>query len=391
MIAKTSRSMTSKAAVKRSVPAGSGNPSSQLNTAALERKLSLAQARVQNAVSLAFEKAVAHRADPANNPLPPSSRTVERAFHNFLETLPAGKRSRIIDRLKESLHTGPAARAERYGDLVNVNFRSPVPIADQIKALPVPAELRFNAAESEELTTRLHLKADKKSVKKRPAGGVAPIAGVLPEQDVVSTRVSFIVDSMTCLNPDDVRKDEINLAGFAVDSNGNESQLAPFFIGKFKKNDSVALGGTGKLFTLPLDPVIFPQSFTAGLFIVESDLISSQETIDKLTVLFIAVGVAIAVVAVALMVVSAFVAPVISVAAAYVLVMVSSAFQGIGLQFIPLLGDDISLPVADTLLIEDKVVIGESFARNLTIGKGFDPAGPFDGKYTVAARWLGEA
>jgi len=365
-----------------------------LNKAVLERKIELARERTINVVNLAFEKAIAHRENPSKYPLPTSNRSVERAFHNFLEVVPKAKRNKIIDKVNETLKASATTRSSKYKDIVNVDFRSKTAIAEQVKALSVPEELRFNEAEGNELLARFHQRADKKALKKREgkfAAGEGAARQSQPQQAAVATKVSFVVDTMTCLNPDDLMKDEINLAGFSIDVNGNNVELAPRFVGQFKKNDTLGLGANGTLFTLDIDPLLASQSFTAGLFIVESDLVSDPEVIRKLGLLFAAIGVAIAVVAVALMVVSVFVAPVISVAMAYFLVSLSFAFQVFSLQLIPLFGDDISLPITDTLLVEEKIDVGESFARNLQIGKGFDPQSTFDGKYTLAARWVGEA
>ena len=365
-----------------------------LNKAVLERKIELARERTINVVNLAFEKAIAHRENPSKYPLPTSNRSVERAFHNFLEVVPKAKRNKIIDKVNETLKASATTRSSKYKDIVNVDFRSKTAIAEQVKALSVPEELRFNEAEGNELLARFHQRADKKALKKREgkfAAGEGAARQSQPQQAAVATKVSFVVDTMTCLNPDDLMKDEINLAGFSIDVNGNNVELAPRFVGQFKKNDTLGLGANGTLFTLDIDPLLASQSFTAGLFIVESDLVSDPEVIRKLSLLFAAIGVAIAVVAVALMVVSVFVAPVISVAMAYFLVSLSFAFQVFSLQLIPLFGDDISLPITDTLLVEEKIDVGESFARNLQIGKGFDPQSTFDGKYTLAARWVGEA
>ena len=365
-----------------------------LSKAVLERKIELARERTINAVNLAFEKAIAHRDNPSKYPLPTSNRSVERAFYNFLEVVPKAKRNKIIDKVNETLKASATTRSSKYKDIVNVDFRSKTAIAEQVKALSVPEELRFNEAEGNELLARFHQRADKKALKKREgkfAAGEGAARQSQPQQAAVATKVSFVVDTMTCLNPDDLMKDEINLAGFSIDVNGNNVELAPRFVGQFKKNDTLGLGANGTLFTLDIDPLLASQSFTAGLFIVESDLVSDPEVIRKLGLLFAAIGVAIAVVAVALMVVSVFVAPVISVAMAYFLVSLSFAFQVFSLQLIPLFGDDISLPITDTLLVEEKIDVGESFARNLQIGKGFDPQSTFDGKYTLAARWVGEA
>ncbi len=158
---------------------------------------------------------------------------------------------------------------------------------------------------------------------------------------------------------------------------------------KFRKNETVLLGDKSKLFTVNIDPNQVAQSFIAGLFIVESDIISNQDIVNKLAILFAVIALTLSIVALAIVIAGTLGAAVTITAFA---VFFFSSF-GIGLisQFIPLLGDDISFTVIDTLAIADKVDVGENFPRTITIGKGFDSINSFDGEYTASARWVGEA
>lgn len=356
------------------------------NRTELDKKIKLVKVRVENTVQLGFEKAVAHYENPSMYPLPNNSKSVEKAFYSFIQTLPNSKRNKMVDKINETLKASSAYRANKYKDLVNVNFKSSVSITDQVKAMPVPDELKFTEEEGNEMASEF-----KRKTENHKNTGYATSSKPQPQQAASASKVSFFVDNMTCLNPDDVRKDEINLAGFSVDSVGGNVEFGPLFVGKFRKNETVLLGGKSKLFTLNIDPAQLAQSFIAGLFIVESDLISNPDTIDKLTGVFLAIGLAITLVTGVLIVISVVTAPIITPFIATVFITIAATFYVIGLQIIPLMGDDISLAVTDTLAIADKVDVGETFARNLQIGKGFDPQSTFDGKYTAAARWVGEA
>ncbi len=352
----------------------------------LENKIKLLGERAENTVMLGFEKAVANIENPSMYPMPTDPKTVERAFHKFLMGIPNSKRNKMMDKINETLNAGTSYRNAKYKDLVNVDFKSSVAIVSQVKAMPVPEELLFTEDEGNDMAAEL-----KRMAEKPKNTGYATSNNPQPQQAVAATKMGFFVDSMTCLNPDDVRKDEISIAGFSIDIAGITTDIAPRFVGKFKKNETVSLGANNKLFTLNIDPAIFPQSFIAGLFIIESDIISDPDTVDNLVLLFQVMSLTLSVITMTLIIVSAFVVPVISVLTAYLLIAISGTLLAIGIQFIPLLGDDISFAVTDTLTIVNKVDIGLAFPRTLTIGKGFDINSTFDGKYTAQARWVGEA
>ncbi len=351
------------------------------NRTELDKKIKLARERAGNAVWLGFEKAVAHFENPSVFPLPADNKSVERAFFNFMNTLSKSKRNKVIDKINETLKTSTGARAAKYKDIVNVNFKSAVPIAQQVKTMSVPDELKFIEADINEMEAELKRKAEKPK-----KTGYATSSK--PQQAVASRRVGFFIDNMKCLNPDDVRKDEINLAGFSVDTAGNDATLAPFFVGKFRKDETVLLNNNSKLFTLAIDPLQAVQTFTAGLFIIESDLVSNPDTVNKLALLFAAIALALSLVALGIVIAG-------TLGAAVTLTSMFIAFFG-GLsfslvsRFIPLIGDDISLAVTDTLTFNGTVDVGATFERTLTIGKGFDINSTFDGKYTATARWVGE-
>ena len=74
--------------LKRAENGRTNGQAAGLNKAVLERKIKLARERTINAINLAFEKAIAHRENPSKYPLPTSNRSVERAFHSFLEAVP---------------------------------------------------------------------------------------------------------------------------------------------------------------------------------------------------------------------------------------------------------------------------------------------------------------
>jgi hypothetical protein len=340
-------------------------------------KLKAVEKIAENTVKLGFEKAVAHFENPAMYPLPAEGRNLETAVFNLLNALPKKKRNKLIDKVNEMLKAPAEKRKQVYGDIVNLDFRSRTSIAEQVKALPAMEKYKLAAAELE------NLKENFKSIR-------AEINTPLPQQAGASTRLSFIVDNMTCLNPDDPFKDEISIGGFIIDSLGNTTELSPQFVGKFRKNETVNLGANGRLFTVNIDPFLAQQTFAANLFLIESDIVENIDALDKaifvvaligVTLLAVGAGIVVAGALGAAVTLNSFLIPWIS----------GGVFNIISHYVLPLMGDDTSNFTTDTLIVDGILGVGTEFARTIEIGKGFDIASTFDGKYSAAARWIGEA
>ncbi len=345
-----------------------------------EKKIEKLNERMKNMVQISFEKAVAHYEAPQTYPLPAGNRSIEYCFYDLISSLPKSKRNKVIDKINQTLKADLSQRTNVYKDLAGLNFKSSASISEQVKELGLPEGLKIIQEDTEIIQSKYKIIAGK-NVKRD-----------LSTRQVIdkAEKISFFVDNMTCLNPDDLHKDEINLAAFGIDTAGNTVNVTPFFIGKFRKNETVLLGDKNRLFTLNIDAALQINNFIAGLFIVEKDLISNDETVRKLSLLFTAIGTAIAVTMLALIVISVFVAPVITVTFAYIMSFASATFLDLGVQFIPLMADDISLAATDTFTIDGSIAVGDVFDRTLQIGKGFDIASTFDGKYTAVGRWVGE-
>jgi hypothetical protein len=340
-------------------------------------KLKAVEKIAENTVKLGFEKAVAHFENPAMYPLPAEGRNLETAVFELLNALPKKKRNKLIDKVNELLKAPAEKRKQVYGDIVNLDFRSNKPIAEQVNALPEMEKYKLAATELE------NLKQNFKSIK-------AEINTPLPQQAGASTRLSFIVDNMTCLNPDDPFKDEISIGGFIIDSLGNTTELSPQFVGKFRKNETVNLGANGRLFTVNIDPFLAQQTFAANLFLIESDIVENIDALDKAIFVVALIGVTLLAVGAGIVVAGALGAAVTL--NSFLITWISGGALGmIAHYFMPLMGDDTSNFTTDTLLVDGILGVGTEFARTIEIGKGFDIASTFDGKYSAAARWIGEA
>lgn len=340
-------------------------------------KLKAVEKIAENTVKLGFEKAVAHFENPAMYPLPAESRNLETAVFNLLNALPKKKRNKLIDKVNEILKAPAEKRKQVYGDIANLDFHSNKPIAEQVKALPAMEKYKLAAAELE------NLKENFKSIR-------AEINTPLPQQAGASTKLSFIVDNMTCLNPDDPFKDEISIGGFIIDSLGNTTELSPQFVGKFRKNETVNLGANSRLFTVNIDPFLAQQTFAANLFIIESDLVENKDALIKAVVVVAVISTTVLVVSLGILA-ALLLGAAVSPKAFFITLLAGGSLGFISTYLLPLIGDDISNITTDTLLVDGILGIGTEFARAIEIGQGFDYLSSFDGKYTANARWIGEA
>ncbi len=347
------------------------------NTGTAE-KLKTAEKIAENTVKLGFEKAVAHFENPAMYPLPAESRNLETAVFNLLNVMPKKKRNKLIDKVNELLKAPAEKRKQVYGEIVNLDFRSNKPIAEQVKGLPGLKKYSLDAGELEDLERSLNNII--KSEKQTP----------LPQQAAASTKLSLIVDNMTCKNPDDILKDEISIGGFILDSLGNTIELAPRFIGKFRKDETINLGANSTLFTVNIDPFLAEQTFSANLFLIESDLVENQDLLDKVVIVLAIIGFTLALVSLGI-VIAGTLGAAVTLTQFFITFFGGLLISGIGSNIIPLLGDDISNVTTDTLVINGIIGIGTEFTRTLEIGQGFDAISTFDGKYTANARWVGQA
>ncbi len=340
-------------------------------------KLKAVEKIAENTVKLGFEKAVAHFENPAMYPLPADGKNLENAVFDLLNALPKKKRNKLIDKVNETLKAPAEKRKQVYGDIVDLDFRSNKPIADQVKDLPALKKYNLAAAELE------NLKQNFKSIK-------AGVNNPLPQQAGASTKLSFFVDNMTCLNPDDVLKDEVSIGGFIIDSLGNSTELAPRFIGKFRKNETVNLGANSRLFTVNIDPFLAQQTFAANLFIIESDLVENKDALIKAVVVVAVISTTVLVVSLGILA-ALLLGAAVSPKAFFITLLAGGSLGFISTYLLPLIGDDISNITTDTLLVDGILGIGTEFVRTIEIGQGFDYLSSFDGKYTANARWIGEA
>lgn len=346
---------------------------SKRNTAQLDTKLDWIKDRLKKTVDMALERVIAHNENPEYYPLPADPKSLERALHKLFEALPRKNKKDTIERVNKTLKAGRDARTRIYGDLVDINFRSTAPVVQQVKTKPVPANLKLTQADITEVRSRLKLPPVVKSQK--------PLKPT-PAQAVEAIELGFEIVSLTCITPNDIRKDEVNIAGVGIDNLGEETQVAPFFVGDFKKGETLALGGQGKIVNFKLAVGEFPKTFFAAIFLIEKDWLRNSDFVNGLIVLFAAVSAALAALSLTLLIVGLAGGPIT--AALLGAVIGASVIFGLARSVVQRMTDDISFPNGDTLVLDAPVAPGTTFDRDaLDLAPGVSR-----GQYQAAIRWV---
>ncbi len=345
-----------------------------------EAKLQFLKKRFNDTIMIAAEKAAAHLLNPQSYPLP-AGKNLERALYEVAMALPGRKRDNFTDKFKEAVNTSDAQRKQKYGDLHAVDLRSNKMIAEQVKDIPVEEKYKFTEEDAKRVIPKRSVA--KVKLPEKLAGSK------LQQASVDATTLQFIVDSLTCTKTNDIHKDEISLGAFATDNFGTTSDKAPFFVGKFKKEETVGLAGNATLFTFSIDGgstgIVFPATFVAGIFVVEADLIHNAELGNKIANLFSILGLTIGLGGFVLLFVAGAAGPILLLISLFV----ALGFELLGHYIIPVMIDDFSLAAIDTLTLDAAPAVGDTFNRNLALT--INSSGLFaiqKGSYTASARWV---
>ena len=237
----------------------------------------------------------------------------------------------------------------------------------------MPAHLKITQEDVTELRSRL-----KRPTASKPQKSSKPV----PAQGVEAIELAFEVVNLKCVRPTDVRKDEMSLAGVGIDNEGGMINVAPFFVGDFKKGETVALGAQGKIINFKLTVGQFPKSFFASIFLVEKDWLRNSDFANGLVIFLAAVAAALSALSLTLLIVGLAGGPVT--VALLGAVMGATVIFGLASSAVRRMIDDISFPNGDTLLLDAPVAPGTVF--------NIDPLGfqigELKGQYTATARWI---
>jgi hypothetical protein len=354
-----------------------------VNAAALRNnpKIKFAQQRFNLTVDLALEKTALHLQNPQQFPLPPANtKSLERALYNLIQELPGRKRDKFADRMKAALSRTPAQRQQKYGDLSAISLSNTIPVAEQVKGIAIAENMKISEVELSGMLDTFF------PDRKLPGRQKAAKDIRKPRVANFATKLDFVVDTLVCNETNDIRKDEISIGAFGVDATGATSSIAPFFVGKFKKGESVSPGEKGNLFSFTIGDGqgggLFPETFTAGFFLVEGDLIHNQELSDKLALVLAILGETLLAIGFVMLYV-----PALGPTFFFIIGGIGLGLGILGHFVIPIITDDFAEPVTDSFLLNELPRPGEfvsrSFESSINTSTGFTK-----GNYTVNIKWV---
>jgi hypothetical protein len=340
-------------------------------------KVNFLRQRISNTIQLSLEKAAAHLNAPAKYPLPAGKESLEYAIADLVKDLPKRRQDKFFDKMNAALNANAAARKQKYGDLSKVDLLKTVSVAEQVKAIAVPENMRITEAD----IAGIKLPGKTRAKNEVAAGGIVP--GRRPRQAVPGTVLQFAIENITCIETNDRRKDEVIFSAFVTDSIGALQEKNNFFTADFKEGDSKSPGAAGNLFDINLEDSSvggFPVSFAAGVFILEKGLFRGGDSAEKIGSILRLVGKLLAIASLGTIFI-----PSVGLPLALAIVGVAAVMTFVG-DIMLFGGDDLSQVISDELVLETPPLVGETFARTLEIGfieDGFIKPG----KYSVAVRW----
>ena len=235
-----------------------------------QSKLELIQNRVLQSIELTFAKVALHISDPQQFPIPSNSQTLEQAVKKYVNKLPEDEKNYFIAQGKAIAQSPSASRISRYGDLSSIPFDKPASIIDQVKTMPLPNTMKFDENDKNEIYRRNKHIRDLEATNDKPER--VP-RGAQPK----TLRLS--IDRLHCIDPQDVRKDEIQVNGFTVSAINQLLDVNTIELGKFKSGDDIAINKTIIDFDLR-EANVFPQRFFTGLFLIDKDSKKDDEKLQ---------------------------------------------------------------------------------------------------------------
>jgi hypothetical protein len=342
-------------------------------------KLEYLKDRLDHTIQLSVEKAAAHFKNPAQYPLPAGKESLESAIIDLVKILPKRKQDKFLDTMKEALQATASARQQKYGALASIDLRKSTAIVDLVKDMPVPDEMKIS---TEEL--KLFKKQPGKKMAPAKKGYKTTSGPVQPRQAVPGTVLQFAVENITCIETNDLRKDEVSFSAFVTDSTGVTQERNNFFSADFKKGDSKSPGAAGNLFNINLGDStggVFPASFAGGVLIVEEGLFGGGDGVETTGAILRIIGKIISIGSL----VTCFI-PAAGLPIAFTIIGIGTALIVAGHILLFAGGDEISLVIPDELLFETPPFAGETFVRTVEIGF-LDDGFIKKGKYAVNLRW----
>ncbi len=221
--------------------------------------------RVVKEVELAIEKTVAHKAEPANFPMPQQPDSVERIIQSRFQRLKPEQQQLAVARIMPRVKAAKAKREKAFGDLHNVNLGAATPVAEQVSKLPFPQALKLSTPALQNITD-IHGQI----VRVNPGG-------LVPQQ--TTNKLELRLHRVRCVDETgsglfgEVGKDEIALWGTTVDESGDTKKVPEFAVGSFNDGDVKTFSPPRRFTMFSLsEGTAFPKSYFVTLVLAEKDL-----------------------------------------------------------------------------------------------------------------------
>jgi hypothetical protein len=236
------------------------------------RKIAL---RIAKEAELAIEKVAANHTQAAKFPIASNAESFETTLKTRFETLPQSTKQAASIKAVARVQTPPVVRTRHFGDLAGVDLSSDTSIDEQVKAIALPAPLKFSATELSAFTKRQD---------GTPAASVAEAAQ--PTTNKLELRIHKVkcVDETNGFLGSEAGDDEIDLAGSTVDETGDVKKVAAFRVGSnFDDGEQKSYSPPKRFTTFSLtEGNAFPKSYFVTLVLSEADMGGLPAFMDKL-------------------------------------------------------------------------------------------------------------
>lgn len=232
--------------------------------------------RVAREMELSIEKVAANHAQPKEFPLPANPDATERLLAARFKALPQELKTKAGATAMGRINAPAAARQQQLGDLAQVNLKAGVAIGEQVRALPLPGDMKLTGADLTRISRANVAVVSTAGVAVAGAGSILPgtIGPVLPKL----TKLEMRIHRVRCVDEtggfaERFGNDEIDLGGIGVDETGDTHAIAKFRAGSnFDDGEQVNFSPPRSFTTFDLtEGTAFPKSYFATLVLSESD------------------------------------------------------------------------------------------------------------------------
>jgi hypothetical protein len=351
-----------------------------------QSKLKKVAEKYHQLVHLGLEKAALHLKHPKEYPLPSGANTLEKALVDVVEALAPHQKKRFLNRMEPHLKKTATQRKQEYENLADINLHLAKPLLDQFKELEHSQENKITNEEWEALIAERRSKI-KPAVRSNASDKKKSPRIMQPQQAVAATNLQVFIDSLTCNQTSELRRDEISLSTFIINFDNIQQDKEPFFVGKFKNDETINLDNSNPLFDLLIDNSSvgggFPANFTFGAFLLEKDWFRNTNLADKLSSLFMILGVVVMTISLVTLFISA-----IPFAVPLILWILGGVLFNLGALVFDRIFDDVGEVALDVLQLDEPPLPGITFSRTINLTVSNRRSDPKEGSYTATLRWV---